>query len=299
MVKRLAIYAAYDKYGRVDYDDLSYLRALSKVVNQIIYVADNPLRPEEADKLASLCCYVEAYRHGEYDFGSYKRGYQYALRQGMLGDVDELVFCNDSCYAPIFPFDWMFDAMEFKPCDFWGITRNTEFYPHIQSFFLVFRRAVFRSEVFAGFMDNIKKQKSVRDVILHYEVGLSRCLEKNGFKSDCFIDYPADRRRFKKCPNLTAFPIWLIRQGCPVLKKKALRLSSANYEGILKTYINACRYNRCLFEKTQVMPCLCLSMRGLSEVVRRFVFQKKETKSGKLLVKVCKIPVFRRKIRSG
>lgn len=59
----------------------------------------------------------------------------YAEANGLLEGIFELVFCNDSCYPPLKPFSLVFSEMQKRECDFWGLTKNHEISPHIQSFF--------------------------------------------------------------------------------------------------------------------------------------------------------------------
>lgn len=57
-------------------------------------------------------------RHGEYDFGSYKRGEAWARQAGWLDEVDDLILCNDSCFGPVGSFAPMFERMEARHLDF-------------------------------------------------------------------------------------------------------------------------------------------------------------------------------------
>ena len=294
--RRLAIYAAYDAAGSVDKADLYYIRALKEVADNVIYVADNGLVAGEAEKLARAVVYIEAAPHGEYDFGSYKRGFEYARTHGLLQNIDELILCNDSCYAPVHPLAPMFEKMRQTACDFWGITENTEFSRHIQSYFMVFRPQVFNSEIFAAFMSGITRQPDVRSVIGQYEVGLSKILMEKGFVAKSYIEYPASGEYpLSLAPamrNLTAAPLWLMRQGSPFLKKKALWQREANIERKpLYAKIYACRCNKGL--KGAMLP----SRKIIQEELKRFLFQTKTTKSGKKIVKICKLPVYCREVR--
>ena len=291
MTKRLAIYAAYDAQKQADAADIAYLQALQPVAENIIYVADNELLAAEADKLRGLCRHIIAAPHGEYDFGSYKRGFVWAEAAGLLQDVDELIFCNDSCFAPFAEFAPIFAAMSERNCDFWGLTENPAFYPHIQSFFLVLRPQVFNSEVFHRFINGICRQQNVDDVIQNYEIGLSRLLHEAGFASASYIAYPHPP---KKHSNLTAHPIWLIKQGCPLLKKKALRLAEANMEGIWPTYFFVRRYKNVPVSRQDVV--LSTGIKCFARRIARFFFCRKTTKSRKLLIKICKIPVYCRRL---
>ena len=104
-MKRVAIFASYNKQGIIADYILYYLRGLQSVVESIIYISDNAVKPEEQKKLDGIVIYKECKRHGCYDFGSYRRGFEWADNNGILDDADELIFCNDSCYGPVFPFE--------------------------------------------------------------------------------------------------------------------------------------------------------------------------------------------------
>lgn len=290
--RRLAIYAAYNSKGRIDNTDLCYLTALTKVADNIIYIADNGLREDEEKKVQNLVCHIEAHRHNEYDFGSYKRGFQYAVSHHLLDDIDELIFCNSSCYAPIHPFEIMFEAMKSRSCDFWGITKSDDISRHLQSFFLVFRSNIFLGDIFNKFMTNITRQASVENVMRQYEIGLSQILYCAGFKDDSYIIYPdANTYPRTKCKNnLTTVPVWLMKQGCPILKKKAFTQQLANLDGVLITRQTALLYNPTLSN------CLPSSIKCIFCKVLDFIYKKKITKSGKLLIKFCRIPVYHKTI---
>ena len=53
-IKRVAIYAAWDKKGKVDNADISYLSALKNCAERIIYVADCNLAEKEKRKLKEV-----------------------------------------------------------------------------------------------------------------------------------------------------------------------------------------------------------------------------------------------------
>ena len=129
-------------------------------------------------------------KHGEYDFGSYKRGYEYLLKNNVLCNFDELIFANDSCYAPLFDFKDMFDVMSNKSVDFWGnsANHNDKFdnIKHVQSYFIVFKPQVFNSDVFKNFIKSMKAETNKDDIIKKYECGLTDTLSKNHFHWDVY-----------------------------------------------------------------------------------------------------------------
>lgn len=188
--KRYAVFAGYNADATIHPYVISYLKGLNEVTDGVVYIADSGLSPKEAEKLKDLTIHYENKRHGEYDFGSYKRGYEWLKKNGYLDNADELIFANDSTYAPMKSFKPMFAAMEKRPeLDFWGDLQNTRFVPHVQSYFMVFRRRVIQSKLFNDFISSVEKQVHNSLYILKYEVNLTPTLAKAGYKWDSYMPY--------------------------------------------------------------------------------------------------------------
>ena len=100
-MKRLAIFAGYDKYNIIDDYVLFYLKELKKI-SDIIYIADCEMPETELNKIKDYTIKAISEKHREYDFGSYKRGYIYAKENNILENYDYLILCNDSVYGPFF-----------------------------------------------------------------------------------------------------------------------------------------------------------------------------------------------------
>ena len=216
---RIAVFAVFCSDGRISNRQIYYLKGLKKIAGRIILEADSPVFEEELSKIKDLVCHCEFKYHREYDFGSYKRGYEYALKTGMLEDAEELVFCNDSCYGPVYPFEECFGVMAERSCDFWGMTLNKKLKKHIQSYFYVFRPKVFKSKFFAEFMHKIKKQPGIDKVIKKYETVLTEYLEKNSFSSSSFV--PENIENIPADFNKTFYPLTLIKDfQVPLVKVK-------------------------------------------------------------------------------
>lgn len=220
-MRRIAIFASYNKNSCVDDYVVYYLRELQKVADKILFFADNELRDEEAGKITDLVYYHCCQHHGCYDFGSYKRGYEYAKHNGLLDDADELIFCNDSCYGPVFPFEQVFCTMEKKSCDYWGLTESHEYKDHIQSFFLVFKKNVFESETFHDYVNAFEGEDNVLDIIFNYELTIVERLSQGGFKYATLI---TTEELSKESRQLVVNPVFLpvsaINLGMPLIKRK-------------------------------------------------------------------------------
>ena len=197
-MKRLCVFAHWDRDNIIDEYVIFYLKALKEVCNYIIFVSDCTLDISETNKLNGIADYAIAQKHGEYDFGSYKRGFNLAKEKEL--EFEELLFVNDSCYGPFFPLEPIFETMRKKNCDFWGITKNlygickkgeeykTCYSPHIQSYFLAFSKKVFNNSCFQNFINCVKPEKCKNDIIINYEMGLTELIEKNKFKTGVYIN---------------------------------------------------------------------------------------------------------------
>lgn len=187
-MNRVAVFAHYDKNKRIEDYVLYYLKELKKVVSSIVFVSDSEISHDEQNKIKDIVDYSVCAPHGEYDFGSYKRGFFLAKEKGLLENCDELIFCNDSCYAPLYPFEIMFSDMSSRNIDFWGITMNRYIFPHVQSYFVIFKPQIFNNLKFEEFIAGIKKEQDKIDVILNYEIGLSKHLQELGFSFDVYSE---------------------------------------------------------------------------------------------------------------
>ncbi len=219
---RLVIFAGYCPDGKIKDSQLYYLNGLKNVADNIIFVCDCQILPQEIEKIKDIVQVCIFKHHGGYDFGSYKLGYKYALDKGLLNNVDELIFCNDSCYGPVFPFEKCFDSMKDTKCDFWGVVTNCN--PkkrqpeHLQSFFIVIKSNVFNSDAFSRFMCRIKPQRKVKNVIKKYEIPFTNYLKKYGFSYAVFV--PDEKFPYGNI-NKTFYPLTLIRDfEVPLVKVK-------------------------------------------------------------------------------
>lgn len=195
-MKRAVVFAHYDKDNIVDDYVLYYLEALKKVSSYIVFVSCNPIVDKNC--LENIADFVIDEKHDEYDFGSYKRGFLHL--KDKLNEFDELIFANDSCYGPFFPLQPIFDCME--KFDFWGFTKNRigfkKIYenkfklvkrPHLQSYFLAFKKNVFTSETFENLINSVKHHENKKDIIVNYEIGLSEVLRDAGFSGGSYIKH--------------------------------------------------------------------------------------------------------------
>ena len=97
--ERIVIFAHYDKQNIIDPYVIDYLEELKKY-SEIIFVSDGNLKDKELQKIQNLCFDNICQKHGEFDFGSYKRGFLLLKEKytEKFNNLDEILFVNDSCY---------------------------------------------------------------------------------------------------------------------------------------------------------------------------------------------------------
>ncbi len=220
MAKRLFIFAAYDKDSIVDNTLLYYLGALSKL-GDIIFTMDCDAPSDELAKVTEIpnVIHATAMRHGEYDFGSYKRGYQYARDNKLLNKYDWIYLVNDSVYGPLWDLKPILEDLESRGVDLTGIASyvSHKFPLHIQSWFVGISRTIATSEFFKTFISDIKSEQDKEILVLKYEVRLSRLIMEHGYKLSAFVtlDGNIDYDLYRK-------PLDVLSDGVPFVKKLGL-----------------------------------------------------------------------------
>ena len=203
-MKRIAIFAHYDKHNLIDDYVVFYLKKLKEVVDEIIFISDCNIEKRELSKINHLILDKVCTKHDEYDFGSYKRGF-FLLKEKhpeKFNELEELVFVNDSCYC-VGDFKEIFNKIKKdKRTEYIGLTENNEINYHLQSYFLVIRKYIFKEDFFVNFLKNVKKLKNKETVIKNYEIGLSNLLINNN-KKICAIFSCKKINEYVKKNNLT------------------------------------------------------------------------------------------------
>ncbi len=188
--KRLFLFAGYNKSGLIDDALVYYLKHLS-VFGDIVLVMDSDCSDSELKKVQKHCVHTSATRHGEYDFGSYKRAYIWAKKNLNISDYDFLYLVNDSVYGPLYDLTPYFQKMESCDCEAFGMVKNPHCeHPHIQSWFVGLRKNVFFSTWFDTFMNDITKLESKGAITRQYEQGLSKLISNHGHKWCCLYTVP-------------------------------------------------------------------------------------------------------------
>lgn len=202
-IDKVCIFAGFTANGVITQNNLNYLSALKENFDFIVYVADSKATQDTVESLKQYCNAIIIKRHEEYDFGSYKLGYQLLSKLGVIKNAKKLLLCNDSVdfigskenIANLIDLSEKFDAYslctatygfgeKIKKHDYTWIK-----YPHLQSYFLLLSGNVFKSNYFDQFINSITKLHNKTDIIIKYEMGLTKLFNEHGVKYSSYYPY--------------------------------------------------------------------------------------------------------------
>lgn len=219
-MKRLFLFAAYDRDGIVDDTLTYYLGELSKL-GDLVVVMDNDATDNELAKIKSIpnVLYAAATRHGEYDFGSYKRAYQYARDNKILENYDWIYLVNDSVLGPLYDITPILNDLESRGVDLTGMISYSEKYvpEHVQSWFVGITQRVATADFFNDFLSGVKYEQGKATICCKYEFQLSIRILRHGFKMSTYLK-PSDFDG-RKCHYMYHEPLKTLKLGMPFIKK--------------------------------------------------------------------------------
>ena len=138
----LTVMAGFFRGASIPESTLIWVEALQSISDQLLLVFDNPAPQAIPTSWNTQHCQVLFGHHGEYDFGSYKRGLQRAEHPNRLDSATHVLFCNDSVYGPITDLATVIAPMLERSDQAWGLTESHQLTPHLQSFFLLLGASV-------------------------------------------------------------------------------------------------------------------------------------------------------------
>lgn len=229
-MKRLCIFCFFDKEGTLDRSVEYILKELSENTDRMVIAVNGIIKSESKKKLLSYGKEIIERPNVGYDAGAYKQVLFQYLTKDEIKKYDELILCNDTFIGPFVPLASIFDAMEKRECDYWGITGvDWTVFPHIQSYFLVFKEKVLKSDSFYEYWcENISAStQDLEDVYAQFETGLFYYLtQQKGIKFDTFI--PANN-----CSIYESVYTSLKKYETPLIKKKSLRALNNHYDDVM------------------------------------------------------------------
>jgi len=236
-MKRFGIYFFYDEIGKADDYVFIFLEAMLPRFEELLVIVNGKLEEESRRRFDNLPrTSVKTRVNQGFDVWAYKEGLE---NKGWdsLESFDEIVLMNFTIVGPVNSFVEMFETMDSRDVDFWGITEHhgSKFEPdfeniprHLQSHFIAIRKRMHSSVEFRGYWENIEPIEGYWDSVLKHESRFTQRFESMGFKHEAYVD-TSDLYDFYQYP-LFNNPVELIaNRNCPIFKRKSFLVSADNY----------------------------------------------------------------------
>ena len=211
--KRVLVYVIYESQSRLQTYKLHFLKALSKLSDEVLVVVNGSL---PADDISTLSQFGEVKCRGNegYDTAAFKFGIE-SIGHEKLSTFDELLLVNDTNVGPLSDLSVVFEKMAERKLDFWGISYGepqpdfTGFNPyhtipvHLQSYFLVIEKSLLKQPEFFNYWQNLTDTNSRDKAIGKHETVFTKYFEDLGFKHGAVSDnnhdsamyiHPLDRK---------------------------------------------------------------------------------------------------------
>ncbi|WP_394254597.1 rhamnan synthesis F family protein [Pseudoclavibacter helvolus] len=232
--KRLGIFFFFDEQGVVDDYVTTLLDGMQPHLDHVIVVVNGELN--EAGRALFLARpgtdLIERPNEG-FDSWAYKTAIDSIGWEG-LAEYDEFVMFNFTIVGPVADMGLMFDTMDAKDLDFWGVTVHhaAPFDPfgvletptlpvHIQSHFIAVRRSMFLSEPFQDYWDDLPPIPDYSHAVAKHEAKFTWFFDRLGFTWEVYVD-TTDLEPYTLYP-LNTYPVELIEErNCPIFKRKTL-----------------------------------------------------------------------------
>jgi rhamnosyltransferase len=240
--KRAAVYFIYDKDGIVDDYIVYQLNDLKENIHYLLVVVNGILTVEGREKLTPIANDILTRENEGFDVRAYKAGLEY-IGWNNLAEYDEIVLMNFTMFGPLYPLKTVFEEMNEKDVDFWGITKHHKvdfnafgnnykynYVPeHIQSSFLAIRNSLLRSRDYIDFWKKMPMVKSYADSVGYYESIFTKDFKDMGYQEDVFVN-TEDLREHTRYPLLFMAQELVKNRRCPFIKRKSF---CQNYYDIL------------------------------------------------------------------
>nr|WP_294667118.1 rhamnan synthesis F family protein [uncultured Blautia sp.] len=229
---RLGIYFFYDGDGVVDKYIDYFLYDYAKCFNHLVVVCNGKLNDSGRKIFEKYTSDIIVRENKGMDVWAYKTAFDF-MGWKKLESYDEITIANYTSMGPVYPFMEMYEEMDQRDLDFWGI--NKHFYyeadvfgkisygyipEHIQSYYMVFRNSLVKSKQFQEYWNNMPMITAYDDSIAMFEAVFTKKFADYGFNWDVYVDVE-DLRSLTLHPILT-YPVELIKnRKCPIFKRRS------------------------------------------------------------------------------
>ena len=230
-INRLVIYFFYDADGIVDRYVPYMLEDMKKNCSELFVVCNGKLTPEGRKIFQKLTPNVMVRENKGFDVWAYKTALEH-YGWDKLAAFDEVIMMNSTIMGPVYPFSEMFEEMNSRDVDFWGITKyhKVNYNPfdivygyipeHIQSHFIAVRNSLVCAPEFHEYWDNHEEVKSYSDAVGKHEAIFTKKFSDMGFEWEVYAD-TSTMEGYTNYPLMMCPVKTITETKCPIFKRRS------------------------------------------------------------------------------
>ncbi len=223
MTRRICLFAHHDVRQRIAPHVVHYLQQLAACgfTTHIALSGMDVLHQSDRAALDSIGAVPQFRDNAGLDFGAW----QDLVDRGCADRADTILLANDSVFGPLQPLAPIFETMQSRGVDVWGMVESHECRWHLQSWFLCFSARAFASPAVARVLRQPFAAMSKPEIVLHGELGLGAAIPADGLRWDARWRQPGRRlRRLVPGNAMHVDFLSVIRSGSvPFIKIELLR----------------------------------------------------------------------------
>ncbi len=232
-IKRLGIYAFFDKEGIVDDYVIQFLLNFSTVNERTIVVSNGDVTLEGKKRVEETGCELLIRENEGFDAWGVKTGLLY-VGFDSLENYDEILIANNTIFGPFYDIADMINEMATRDLDFWGCSAHPGFATsdpygsnpygfvpeHVQSYFYAVRKPLLSDMCFRTFWENLPQLPDYSKAVGLYETYMTKYFEDNGFLWDVYM--PREEYYDMTDNPLITMPVESVKKWkCPFVKRRA------------------------------------------------------------------------------
>lgn len=182
------LYAHYNEQGKVSKYVITFLKSLSLINSKIIFISNSPIDSDSQQLLLSQIGDISIHirENKGYDFGAWK----WAIENKLIStDCMDLLLANDSFIGPLTDIESVLASMQQRKVDFWGLTDTLINGWHIEPYFFMLSKKVWKSKIFTDFFNQDFANMSKEEINLNAGKELTSQLVNEGFSNSAYVPY--------------------------------------------------------------------------------------------------------------
>ena len=197
-MKRLGIFVFYDAQGRVDRYVGCLLKEMTAFLERLIIVCNGCLK--ERDQLEPFTDEIYVRENVGFDAAAWQYVFLNVLSKDEPAAYDEIILFNDTFFGPVYPLSEVFQKMDCRCCDFWGLTAHSKsidpmgtcpygYWPeHVQMYFWGVRKSMSASSDFYEYWKNLPVFQTFDEIVGGHETVFTKHFADLGYTWDVYLD---------------------------------------------------------------------------------------------------------------